>query len=69
MVQSQQQQPIAATPAAGPYGQFYNMGYYQGAPYASTAPAYQGTIAPQAAPYIPAGPAQWPAYSSYQAYG
>uniref|UniRef100_A0A0B7B4D1 RRM domain-containing protein n=1 Tax=Arion vulgaris TaxID=1028688 RepID=A0A0B7B4D1_9EUPU len=69
MVQSQAQQPIAATPATGPYGQFYNMGYYQGAPYATTAPAYQSTVAPQAAPYIPAATAQWPAYSSYQAYG
>ncbi|BFY98558.1 hypothetical protein BsWGS_01599 [Bradybaena similaris] len=69
MLQSQAQQPIAATPATGAYGQFYNMGYYQGAPYATTAPAYQGTVPPQAAPYIPAAPAQWPAYSSYQAYG
>ncbi|KAK3698682.1 hypothetical protein RRG08_046184 [Elysia crispata] len=69
MVPSQQQQPIAATPAASPYGQFYNMGYYQGAPYAATAPTYQSAVPAQAAPYIPAAPGQWPAYSNYQAYG
>ncbi|GFO50246.1 nucleolysin tia-1, partial [Plakobranchus ocellatus] len=69
MVPSQQQQTIAATPAANPYGQFYNMGYYQGAPYAATAPTYQSAVPAQAAPYIPAAPGQWPAYSNYQAYG
>lgn len=68
MVQSPQQ-PITATPTASPYGQFYSMGYYQGAPYAATAPTYQSTVPPQAAPYIPTAPAQWPGYSSYQAYG
>uniref|UniRef100_A0A0B7B3V3 RRM domain-containing protein n=1 Tax=Arion vulgaris TaxID=1028688 RepID=A0A0B7B3V3_9EUPU len=69
MVQSQQQQPIAATPTASPYGQFYSMGYYQGAPYAATAATYQGAVPSQAAPYIPTASAQWPGYSSYQAYG
>ncbi|BFZ01565.1 hypothetical protein BsWGS_04602 [Bradybaena similaris] len=68
MVQSPQQ-PITAAPTASPYGQFYSMGYYQGAPYAATAPTYQSTVPPQAAPYIPTAPAQWPGYSSYQAYG
>lgn len=68
MFQQQQQQPYAAPQQSAPYNQFYNMGYYNGAPYAAGNPSYQAQM-PSQGQYIPAGPGQWQAYPNYQAYG